>query len=116
MYLISPRVPNLAGRNYIVSAQFSISSLSATNDSFTSQIFTTTSASPPYTWSPTNYSTVRTNTQSGAGSHIQTNSHLYSGTQSAASTIFALGIAINATATITNYPIINAYMNILTNV
>ena len=116
MYLISPRVPNLAGRNYIISAQFSISSLAAVNDSFVSQIFTTNNASPPYTWSPTNYSTVRTNTQNGAGSHIQTNSHLYSGTQTAVSTIFALGIALTIGATPTNYPIINAYMNILTNV
>ena len=113
MYLISPRVPNLAGRNYIVSAQYSISSLTATNDSFVSQIFTTTTASPPYVWSPTNYSTVATNSGNG---HIQTNPHLYSGTQSAASTIFALGIALTAGGAFANYPIINAYMNILTNV
>ena len=111
-YVSTQKVAAPTGKSYMVSAQFSISSLVGTNDSFVAQLFTSTTGAG---WAATGFSTVRTN--SGIG-HIQTNSFLTTGTQGGVSTIYALGISFANTLISgqTNYPIVAANLNVLTNV
>jgi hypothetical protein len=111
-YVSTNKVAAPSGKNYMVSAQFSISSLVGANDSFVAQLFVSTTGAA---WNATGFSTVRTN--SGLG-HIQTNALLQTGAQGGVSTIYALGISFTNTliSAQTNYPIVAANINVLTNV